>query len=119
MIPAHRYLGLTIAAIFAVMAVWGLIMWIRNRDPGQAYWRVLAAGQIGLGIQVLVGIVVFFWRGGGMELMHYVYGGFPLLVLFAAHRWSRKAQGLEWVAFALAGLFIMGLQLRGYMTGSA
>lgn len=117
MISAHRFVGLGIAGIFALLAIWGLVMWIRNRDPGQGFWQVLAAGQIGLGIQVLLGIVMFFARGG-MEPLHYVYGAFPLLVLFAAHRFSRRFQGLEWVAFALAGVFIFGLQLRGFMTGS-
>lgn len=117
MISAHRFVGLSIAGIFFVLAIWGLVMWLRNRDPGEGYWRVLAAGQIGLGLQVLLGIAMFFLRGG-MEPLHYVYGAFPLLVLFAAHRWSRKVKGLEWVAFAVAGLFIFGLQLRGFMTGS-
>lgn len=116
MISVHRYLGLGVAALFGLLAVWGLVMWIRNRDPGQGFWRVLAAGQIGLGIQVLLGIAMLFLRAG-MQLLHYVYGAFPLLVLFVAHRWSRKLQGLEWVAFAISGLFIFGLQLRGFMTG--
>lgn len=118
MIPVHRFVGLGIAAIFGLLAVWGLVLWMRNRDPGQGFWRLLAVGQVGLGVQVLFGIVMFFLRGG-MEPLHYVYGAFPLLVLFAAHRYSRNFKGLEWVAFALAGLFIFGLQLRGFMTGSA
>lgn len=117
MIPVHRFVGLGIAAIFALLAVWGLVLWIRNRNPGQGFWYVLAAGQIGLGVQVLFGVVMFFLRGG-MDPLHYVYGAFPILVLLAAHRFSRNFQGLEWVAFALAGLFIFGLQLRGFMTGS-
>ncbi|MEX2586956.1 MAG: hypothetical protein WD602_03050 [Actinomycetota bacterium] len=117
MIPAHRFVGLGIAAIFGLLAVWGLVLWIRNRNPGQGFWRVLAAGQIGLAVQVLLGVVMFFVRGG-MEPLHYVYGAFPILVLVFAHRMSRRFEGLEWVAFALSGLFIFGLQLRGFMTGS-
>lgn len=92
-------------------------MWIRDRDPGAWFWRLLAAGQVGLGLQVLVGAALFFSRGN-REILHYVYGGFPILVLLFAYRISRKAQGLEWAAFAVAGFFIFGLQLRGYMTGS-
>lgn len=112
----HRIVGLSIGAIFLVVAVWGLFLWIRNRDPGQMFWRVLAAGQVGLVLQTLVGIVIFFLRGN-MNPLHYLYGAFPILVLYIAHRQSRKLQGLEWVAFAVAGLVIFGLQSRGFMTG--
>jgi cytochrome b561 len=114
----HQYLGLAVAGLFLVLSLWGLFQWIRNADPGSAYYKLLAAAQIGLVLQVIVGAVMFlFVRERNMDPLHFVYGGFPILVLIFAHRYSRKLEGLEWVAFALAGLFIFGLQLRGYMTG--
>ncbi len=116
----HQYLGLGIAGVFLLLSLWGLYQWIRNTHPGSMYYRLLAVAQIGLLAQVIVGVVMFIVeRGGPVDLLHVVYGGFPLLVLIAAHKYSRKIEGLEWVAFALAGLFIFGLQLRGYMTGMA
>lgn len=113
---AHRGVGLTLATIFLLIALFGLVAWIRNRDPGPWFWRLLALGQGGLGLQILVGAALFFARGGKPPL-HYVYGGFPVLVLFVAHRWSKRLAGLEWAAFAVASFFIFGLQLRGLMTG--
>ena len=114
----HQYLGLGIAGLFLLLSLWGLLQWIRNADPGQTYYRVLAIAQVGVVLQVIVGILMFaFEREGGLDPLHLAYGAFPVLVLFAAHRYSSKLQGLEWVAFAIAGLFIFGLQLRGYMTG--
>jgi len=117
----HQYLGLSIGGVFLVLALWGLLQWIRNSDPGPMYYRLLAVAQIGLLLQVIVGVAMFMFvrraRPGDLDPLHFVYGGFPLLVLIVAHRFSRKMEGLEWVAFALAGLFIFGLQLRGYMTG--
>lgn len=114
----HQYLGLVIAGIFLVLALWGMIQWIRNTDPGPLYYRLLAVAQVGLGIQLLVGVIMFLVvRDGPVNPLHFIYGGFPILVLIAAHKYSKKLEGLEWVAFALAGLFIFGLQLRGYMTG--
>lgn len=116
MIAVHRILGLAVGGIFGLVALWGLFLWIRNADPGQMFWRLVAAGQAGLLLQVLLGVAMFFLRGG-MDLLHYAYGAFPVLVLYVAHRQSRKYEGLEWVAFAIAGLIVFGLQTRGFMTG--
>jgi hypothetical protein len=114
----HQYLGLVIAGIFLLLAIWGMIQWIRNTDPGALYYRLLAVAQVGLGLQLIVGAIMFLVvREGDVDPLHFIYGGFPILVLIAANKYSKKLEGLEWVAFALAGLFIFGLQLRGYMTG--
>lgn len=112
----HRIVGLSIGGIFGILALWGLFLWIKNSDPGQTFWRLLALGQIGLVLQVIVGVVMFFVRGA-MPPLHYAYGAFPIIVLYVAHRQSKKFEGLEWVAFAIAGLVIFGLQTRGFMTG--
>jgi hypothetical protein len=116
MIAVHRIVGLTIGALFGALALWGLVLWIRNRNPGNGFWRLLAVAQAGLGVQILVGIFMLLTKGGRPPL-HYVYGGFPLLVLYFAHRYAKKLEGIEWIAFAIAGLVIFGLQVRGFMTG--
>ncbi len=113
---AHRVLGIALAGAFLLISLWGLVSWIRNRDPGPNFWRLLAAGQGGLALQAAVGAILFFVRGQ-MPVLHYIYGGFPILVLIFAHKMSKRLEGLEWAAFAVAGFFIFGLQLRGMMTG--
>lgn len=113
----HRYLGTAIAVIFASIALWGLVSWIRNRHPGPWFWRFLGAGQAALVVQAVFGVVLLVTRGG-QHWLHYAYGAFPLLVLLVAHRNSKRVEGLEWAAFAIAGFFIFGLQLRGLMTGN-
>lgn len=113
---AHQALGLFLAGVFLTIALAGLFCWIRNRDPGSWFWRLLAIGQAGLGIQVLVGAIVLFTRGN-RSVLHYVYGGFPILVLLFTHQTSKRMKGLEWAAFAAVSFFIFGLQLRGFVTG--
>jgi len=114
----HQYLGLVIGGLFLLMALWGLLQWIRNANPGPSYFRLLALAQVGLILQLIVGAIMFLVvRDGPVDPVHLIYGGFPILVLIFAHHYAKKLEGLEWVAFALAGLFIFGLQLRGYMTG--
>jgi hypothetical protein len=61
--------------------------------------------------------LVLLAMGGSQSLLHYAYGIFPALVLIVAHRFSKRFPGIEWAVFALAGLVIFGLLLRGYMTG--
>lgn len=112
----HLSVGAAIAAAFLILVLWGIVAWIRNKTPGKAFWNVLAFGQGLLVLQILVGMVMFFTRGG-MHWLHYAYGTFPLLVLGVAHRVTRRLDGIEWAAFSIAGFFIFGLQLRGLMTG--
>lgn len=114
----HQYLGLGIGGLFLLLSLWGLVQWLRNVDPPPLYYRLLAVAQVGLGLQVIAGLVMFLgFRSGPFDPLHATYGGFPILVLIFAHKYSSKLKGLEWVAFAVAGLFIFGLQLRGFMTG--
>lgn len=113
----HRSIGLAIAIAFGLLCLWGLTCWIRNKNPGQWFWRLLAFGQALLGLQVLVGVILLLVIGG-QHWLHYAYGAFPIVVLIFAHRSSRRLEGLEWAAFAVASLFIFGLQMRGLMTGA-
>ncbi len=113
---AHRYIGLAIGVAFLLLFLFGTIAWIRNKDPGKPFWGLLAAGQGALVLQAVVGIILFL-MGGRRPILHYTYGAFPVLVLVAAHLFSRRLKGIEWTAFTIAGLFIFGLQLRGFMTG--
>jgi hypothetical protein len=113
----HQAIGLVIGGLYALLALWGGFLWLRNTHPGRWFWRLLAVSQVALGIQVLVGIFMLITRGG-RPILHYVYGAFPVLVLYFTHRISKHLEGIEWAAFAVAGLVIFGLQLRGYMTGA-
>lgn len=118
MATIHREFGLTVAGVFLLIAIWGLAAWIRNKDPGPWFWRLLAAGQVGVGGQVLLGIILLS-LGRGRPLVHYAYGLFPILVLLVAHRYARRVAGVEWAVFAIAGLVNFGLLFRGFLTGSA
>lgn len=117
MVFTHQYLGLVLVWLFLLIALWGLAGWLRNRDPSALFWRGVAAAQIGLGLQVVVGIFLYLVGGRRPPILHYAYGLFPILVMFAAHRISRRLTGLEWAVFSFAGLVNFGLLLRAYMTG--
>lgn len=112
----HQYLGIGLTAVFAAIGIWGIGAWLRNRDPGRAFWGLLAGAQVGIGIQFIAGAVLFA-MGGRRPWLHYAYGLFPILLLIVAHRMSRRLPGLEWVGFSIACLISSGLLLRAYLTG--
>lgn len=112
----HRWLGLSLIVFFLAIGVSGIFYWIRNKDPGGWFWVVLSAGQVGLALMAASGAVLLA-MGGSRNWLHYAYGIFPALVLLVAHLFSKRFPGVEWAAFALAGLVVFGLLLRGYMTG--
>ena len=114
----HRFLGVALIAIFGSFGVWGLVAWFRNLDPGRGFWWLIAAAQVGVGLQALLGVVLFV-SGGRRTWLHYAYGIFPVLLLIVAHRSGKRLKGLEWLAFAFVGLVSAGLLLRGFMTGAS
>lgn len=112
----HLWIGAAIAASFLLVTGWGVVSWIRNVDPGSGFWKLLAAGQALLVLQVGFGAAMLFLKGG-MHWLHYAYGAFPIVVLAVAHRVAPRFKGIEWAAFAVASFFVFGLQTRGLMTG--
>ena len=113
----HGTFGLAVAFVFLIIAALGVVFWVRNRDPGGFFWGLVALAQVGVGVQILLGLLMLASGRRAANWVHYAYGLFPVLTLFVAHRYSKKAKGLEWVAFAIVGLVNFGLMFRGYMTG--
>jgi hypothetical protein len=118
----HRVTAYAIVAGWALLALWALVSFVRNKAPGGGFWNLLAALQFLVGAQIVVGVVLF--AGGsrpptpGVSWLHYAYGGlFPLAVLVLAHRWARRNESVSWMIFGVAGAVIFGLTLRALQTG--
>lgn len=118
----HRFVGYSIPAGFALLTLWALLSFIRNKAPSQWFWSLLAALQVVIGSQVVIGGLLYL--GGsrpatnGPEWLHYVYGGlFPAIVLIFAHRFARKAEGIAWIVFGVAAFINFGLTFRALQTG--
>jgi hypothetical protein len=118
----HRYVAYAIPAGWALLAVWAAISLARNKPPGDRFWTLLAILQGVLGVQVVVGAVLFLGgarpSSNGPSWLHYVYGAlFPIGVLVVAHRVARKQPGVSWLVFGLAALVNFGLTFRAFQTG--
>jgi len=119
MATLHKSIGFVIVSAFGVMFLWGLVAFIAKREPNQWWWRLLAALQVILIVQLAAGLTLLA-LGRTRPLLHYAYGAvFPAVVLVGAHVIAR---GLDdeadaWKVFAVAGFFLFGLTLRALTTG--
>jgi hypothetical protein len=128
MSAVHEAVGFAVVALFAVGWAWGLGAWLVKRDPGRLFWGWLVAAQAVVGMQALIGALLFAVGRRADSWLHYAYGVFPVLVLVVAHVVARETRTMQpsprtgrtmepWVPFAWAAFICFGLTLRAMMTG--
>ena len=122
MIDLHRFIAYGIPAGWALIALWALIAFVVNRDPGAWFWRLLGLMQALLVLQLVVGGILFLAGGthnsNGPSWLHYAYGAlFPAFVLGVAHRFARRTEGIAWIPFGFAAVVVFGLTFRALQTG--
>jgi len=115
----HKYLGETVVGLFALIAVWGLLFVAIKRDPGRFFWWPVAAVQILLALQIVVGVILLLTGYPLPELLHMGYGVFAALALVYAHLEARNKPDRPWAPFAWVALVAFGLTLRALTTGLA
>jgi heme A synthase len=124
MTDVHRMIAYAIPAGFAILTLWAVYALIRNRNPHDFFWQLLAIVQVVVGVQAIVGGILFLMGGrpasNGPQWLHYVYGAlFPAAVLIAAHRIARSERWrqIPWAVFGFGALICFGLTFRALQTG--
>jgi hypothetical protein len=120
----HHYLAYSVPAIFLLLALWALVSFIRNKNPNDMFWNVVALIQVVIGVQVIAGVILFLMgnrpESNGPVWLHYVYGGlFPGALLVFAHRYARSERFKEipWALFGFVAFVCFGLTFRALQTG--
>lgn len=121
----HGYLiGIASIAGWAAIALWSLVLRLVRAEETPVFWRVVSVAQILLVVELVVGLVLLAMGrvpgGGGAFTVtfHMLYGaGFPLVVLVFGHKWAREARYDPHTVFAVVGLVIFALLLRGFLVG--
>ena len=81
-------LQLVLGAICLVTAVWLVVLIVLDRLPGDLLYGVLAVIEVGLVVQLVIGLVRVFGDHGGLNVAAYVgYLVGSLLVLPVAFAW--------------------------------
>jgi hypothetical protein len=116
----HAVIGYAIVAGWAAMWIWGLVALIVRREPNPWFWRLLAALQALLGLQLIAGLIVLGLGHRADSILHYAYGVvFPAIVLVIGHVLARGMddEADTWKVFAVAAFIVFGLTLRALTTG--
>jgi hypothetical protein len=115
----HETVGFLIVVGWFALTAWGAVAWLRKREPGPWFWRILGVLQGILVLQLLLGLIL--WTTNPLpQFLHPFYGAlFPLIVLVVAHVLARGMddERERWKVFAVAAFFVFGLTLRALMTG--
>lgn len=120
----HHYFAYLIPTGWLVIAAWAAATLVRNRPPAPLFWSLLAVMQVALGIQALIGIILFLMgyrpNSNGPSWLHYVYGLiFPVVVLTFAHRYAQRDRfkDIPWLVFGVAAFLIGFATIRAIQTG--
>ena len=110
----HRGLANTVTLFMLIMGLWALVHYFRNRALDGNFWGIVAIGEILIFVQVALGTLLLLQGfGAPRPALHYLYGGFALLVLPAIYYYTQGEQdrraALIW---CFTGIFMFGLSLR-------
>ena len=102
----------------AAIGLWGLLTFLKGSSLEGSVSGSLVIGQVLIGAQGAIGLVLFFWGDRPEETVHILYGvaafvTMPFVWSYVRERHPR--QGLFF--YSLAALFIAGLAIRGMATG--
>jgi heme A synthase len=118
----HKYFGYAIPAGFGILVLWAIYSFVRNKQPNDRFWSLLGVMQVLIGLQVVVGAILFVMGRvppTSPVWLHYAYGGlFPAALLVLAHRLgSTRFESVPWIPFGAVSFLICGLTVRALMTG--
>jgi hypothetical protein len=116
----HKLIGFVVVGGWGLLFLWGTVAWIRRREPGSLFWRLLAVLQVLLGIQLIAGIILLATGHHLPSLLHLGYGVvFPVIALVTAHSLARSLEDDfdAYKIFTLAAFIVFGLTLRALTTG--
>jgi hypothetical protein len=116
----HLGIGAAVVAGWFALMLWGAVSAVIKREPNPWFWRLLAALQVLLALQLLAGLILLALGKRLPGLLHLGYGiVFPVIVLVIAHVLARGLGDEEetWKVFAIAAFFLFGLTLRALTTG--
>jgi len=120
MATVHKFIGFVIVGGWGLLFLWSLFAFIIKREPNQWFWRLIAALQVVLILQLGAGLTLLSLGKKLPSLLHLAYGSvFPLIVLVVAHVVARNLDDERdsWKVFAIASFFLFGLTLRALTTG--
>ncbi len=113
-------MGLAVIFFSFALGVWGTFAFLRGMGVTGSYFGALIIGEIFIIAQALIGVALIFTGRFPLDGLHLLYGIVIPLSWAAVYVYTRGAQTKrEMIIYALMSFFVMGLAIRGIMTGGA
>jgi hypothetical protein len=90
----------------------------RRRRAGRFVSHSIAAAQTLLVAQLLFGLILLAQHKHAAERLHYAYGTFALLAVFAPFLYAPEEPRARLLWFAVAALLAAALSVRAFMTAT-
>jgi hypothetical protein len=114
----HDRLATTVMLFMAALGIWGIVSYLRGQAVSGSFGGALVIGELLVIGQVIAGLVVLGAGSRPPTPTHYLYGITAVLVLpFAWSYFRERNQRQALLIYSLLALFIVGLAIRGMMTG--
>jgi len=116
----HNRLQLTITIVLLIVTCWGALNVLRNGVVGRLYGSILSIAGLLLLMEGLLGLILLFGSQQSAHLvLHLVYGTLAVVALPLAYLISReRSERTRLMIFSLTCLFLVGIAIRAYETGS-
>lgn len=116
MLTAHEWLAVVVLVVTAAAALWGIVIWVRRREPGVALRQLLALVQTLLVAQVALGLLLVSDGRRVSDDLHYVYGTLALAAVLAPWFYAPADPRRRLAWFSVTSLLAGALAVRAYTT---
>ena len=116
----HCRVGMAITIFAFSLGVWGVIAFVRGLGVASSYFGALVIGELLMIAQALLGVTLVLTGQWPMDALHFLYGVSVFLAWIMVYVYTKGATTRrEIIIYAVVSFFVMGLAIRGIMTGDA
>lgn len=116
----HCRVGLAVIFFAFALGVWGVLAFLRGIGVSSSFFGALVIGEILVLAQAVIGIALLLTGRFPMDGLHILYGVVVPLSWAAVYVYTRGGTSQrEMMIYAIMSFFVMGLGIRGIMTGAA
>jgi heme A synthase len=115
----HQGFARVVILYTGLMALWGLFLFLRGSNPSGGYLGALVLDEAVIIVQGLLGAVLLAQGHRPQQGLHLLYGVASVVALPTAYlAWCQSGtERRDSLILGLAALFLVGLAIRGIMTG--
>jgi len=116
MLTVHQWVAVAVLVVTAAAAVWGIVTWLRRREPGPLLQQLLALVQTVLVAQVAIGLLLVSDGRRTSDDLHYIYGTLALAAVLAPWFYAPEDPRRRLAWFSFTSLLAGALAVRAYTT---